>query len=110
MTPEEQAVIFDRFVQASAKTYHEYGGSGLGLYICKGLVELMGGEIHVKSKQWEGSTFSFTLPFELASSDQTGTAVEKVTSRLRLIIAGTGSAKSSREALKALPFCDDRRR
>ena len=44
MTDEEQALIFQRFAQARANTFHEYGGSGLGLYISKMLVELLGGE------------------------------------------------------------------
>ena len=43
MTDEEQALIFQRFTQARTNTFHEYGGSGLGLYISKMLVELLGG-------------------------------------------------------------------
>ena len=43
MTDEEQAVIFQRFSQARTNTFHEYGGSGLGLYISKMLVDLLGG-------------------------------------------------------------------
>lgn len=52
--------IFDRFylTETSKK------GVGLGLYICKGLVEAMGGEIWVVSEPGQGSTFSFTLPME----------------------------------------------
>jgi PAS domain S-box-containing protein len=61
MTSDEQSRIFDRFAQGSRKTYQEYGGSGLGLTISKGLVELMGGEIHVVSQKDQGSTFSFSV-------------------------------------------------
>ena len=43
MTDEEQAIIFQRFSQARTNTFHEYGGTGLGLYISKMLVELLGG-------------------------------------------------------------------
>lgn len=61
MTQEEQLTIFNRFAQANLKTHHEYGGSGLGLFICKSLVDLMGGRITVASKIGEGSEFSFTV-------------------------------------------------
>ena len=43
MTDEEQALIFQRFAQAKTNTFHEYGGNGLGLYISKMLVDLLGG-------------------------------------------------------------------
>ena len=65
--PEKLAAIFDKFTQADASTSRRYGGTGLGLAICKHLIELMGGSIHVESKEGKGSTFSFTLPFKLAA-------------------------------------------
>ena len=43
MTDEEQSLIFQRFSQARVNTFHEYGGTGLGLYISKMLVALLGG-------------------------------------------------------------------
>jgi PAS domain S-box-containing protein len=52
--------VFDRFYQADA----DQQGVGLGLYICKGLVEAMGGEIWLVSEVGQGSTFSFSLPME----------------------------------------------
>jgi PAS domain S-box-containing protein len=55
--------IFENFQQASSDTARLYGGTGLGLAIAKQLVETQGGTITVKSKQGEGSTFSFILPF-----------------------------------------------
>ncbi|HEX8428359.1 PAS domain S-box protein [Hymenobacter sp.] len=55
--------MFEPFTQASASTAREFGGSGLGLSISRGLVELMGGTMTAESQLNEGSTFLFTLPF-----------------------------------------------
>ncbi|WP_324674920.1 PAS domain S-box protein [Hymenobacter sp. GOD-10R] len=61
--------VFEAFTQASDSTAREYGGSGLGLSISRGLVELLRGEITAESQPNEGSTFRFSLPFAPASAD-----------------------------------------
>jgi len=59
LSEDELNVLFNRFRQASAKTFSNYGGSGLGLFISRELTELQGGQIGVSSCRGRGSCFVF---------------------------------------------------
>ena len=65
-----QHQLFTPYAQADPSIPRLYGGSGLGLTICKRLVSLMDGEIRVDSEEGSGTTFSLTLGFEKAATDR----------------------------------------
>ncbi|GLR69137.1 response regulator [Agaribacter marinus] len=64
ISDEQQSQLFKSFSQADSSTTRKFGGTGLGLVISKSLVELLNGEISLKSKLGFGSTFQFTLTFD----------------------------------------------
>ncbi len=61
--------VFEPFAQADASTTRRFGGTGLGLTICRQLTELMGGSISVESTEGTGSTFYLILPFRIGKPD-----------------------------------------
>jgi PAS domain S-box-containing protein len=65
---DKQASLFNVFTQADESVTRKYGGSGLGLSICRQIVTLLGGKLQLLSNLGQGSEFSFTLPLSLLST------------------------------------------
>jgi PAS domain S-box-containing protein len=78
ISAENISQIFNSFRQADSSIPRLYGGTGLGLTICKNLIELQGGSIEVQSELGRGSCFQFTIPYAVSEAPLTeDTAVIK---------------------------------
>jgi PAS domain S-box-containing protein len=65
---EKQGHLFEAFRQADESMTREYGGSGLGLSICQQIINLLSGDISLKSDLGKGTSFTFVLPFNLVEN------------------------------------------
>ena len=97
IAPEVQESIFSAFAQADTSTTRRFGGTGLGLTICRQLVSLMGGSLHLQSRQGQGSEFSFTVPLQLLPA---GTLSSPDMQALHALLADANA--DAREAVAAV--------
>ena len=102
MTAEQSARLFQPFTQADMSTTRKHGGTGLGLTICRRLVELMGGQIWFESEPGQGTTFTFTAWVGIgAQSGSRRVIPEKLTTLRALIVDDNAAAREIvDEALK----------
>ncbi len=91
MTKEQAAKLFQPFTQADTSTARKHGGTGLGLTICRRLVELMGGKIWLESETGIGSTFLFTLWLGVGPEGGGKRAVPEAIRTLRALVVDDNS-------------------
>jgi signal transduction histidine kinase/DNA-binding response OmpR family regulator len=104
MTAEQAARLFQPFTQADMSTTRKHGGTGLGLTICRRLVELMGGQIWIESHPGVGSTFSFTVWLGVGEQASTGRVVPEQLGGLDVLVVDDNPAARDilEEALRGL--------
>ena len=92
LSPQQKAVLFEKFAQASPRSHVQYGGSGLGLFISRQLAELHGGQIGCASEAGIGSTFGFYLKCRRIMPQQ--------------IALAKNTRRHSYDLEQKLPFCE----
>ncbi len=100
--PEDMDKLFGSFQQVDTKKNRDKEGTGLGLAISKQLVELMGGQIGVRSEYGRGSEFYFSLPQKVMSEEKAAVVKEENTKTQSLVISGWMEKESLLDNLKKL--------
>lgn len=118
---QEKNIIFDRFSQRDRADLHRYNSTGLGLILTKHFVEVLGGNIWVESEKGKGSTFIFTIPFDLQNLTDKKSPWEPYKSKVNIlivddalksavlykhIVSPTAKIVAGKEALQALLIAD----
>ena len=109
MTREQADRLFQPFTQGDMSTTRKHGGTGLGLTICRRLVEMMEGQIGLESEPDVGTTVSFTAWFGVGEPKAAGTVVPEGLASLRVLVADDNVAASEiiQEALRGMVQCVD---
>tara|TARA_R110001599_G_scaffold353881_1_gene602051 strand:+ start:29951 stop:33337 length:3387 start_codon:yes stop_codon:yes gene_type:complete len=98
MNEDQQARLFKSFSQADSTITRQYGGTGLGLAISQQLTQGMGGLVEVDSAQGEGSSFHFSLEFEIGEQAAEDEAVKQAPAGLNVLVVDDNEA--SRDILR----------
>ena len=96
---ENQQLIFDAFRQSDSSTTRKFGGSGLGLSICRTFVEMMGGDLLLESEVGRGSTFRVRIPADTTGPDQTSLGDDELCGLIAAVVTGHDDARRSRTQL-----------
>jgi len=99
ISAEQQARLFQAFMQADTSTTRTYGGSGLGLAICQHLLTMMGGSIHVSSEPGKGSRFICAIPLLLAARTTLGRSPVLLKRMKVLVVHAGGAAKNALQSM-----------
>jgi len=100
---EHQKKLFQAFAQADGSITRKYGGTGLGLTICRGLAELMGGAIRVTSSPGKGSSFTLDIPLDRGEREETlYQSLQLPREKPRKILIASEDSRSSRRLSRYL--------
>lgn len=103
VSPDQQARLFSPFTQADSSMTRRFGGSGLGLTICRRLVELMGGRIAMQSELGRGSEFFAIIPFKTAVFAEDPKRPKNALPSVSLLVAD--DSRLSRESYLQIAHC-----